>query len=254
MKETDYSKIAKKYDANPIRTDLSREPIIEKVLKAKSDSISLLDLACGTGNFLQKQHEEYKYDKISWYGCDLSEEMLAIAYRKAPFAHLTLSDAASLPYPDASFDIVTCDFAFHHFADKLNCIKEIARTLKYDGVVKMTNICPEHMPASWVYHYFPSTREIDNDRFWSSRTLFSEFTKHGFKVETEITIRMKNFLLSELLAEAINRDMSQLNLIDDMEFNNGIEKIKNDIKNNKGYFGEFSLFRLVAKKVDERSV
>jgi ubiquinone/menaquinone biosynthesis C-methylase UbiE len=253
LKETDYSKIANRYDANPIRTDLSREPIIENILKAKSDSISLLDLACGTGNFLQKQHEEYKYDKIAWYGCDLSKEMLDIAYRKAPFANLKLSDAASLPYPDASFDIVTCDFAFHHFTDKLSCIKEISRTLKNDGVIKMTNICPEHMPSSWVYHYFPSTRAIDNDRFWSGQTLFSEFTKHGFIVETEITIRMKNFTLSELIAEAINRDMSQLNLIDDIEYNNGIEKMKNGIEKNKDYFGEFSLLRLVAKKVDKRN-
>ncbi len=250
MKETDYSKIAKRYDANPIRTGLSREPIIENILKAKPESISLLDLACGTGNFLQKQHEEYKYDKIAWYGCDLSKEMLDIAYKKVPFAHLTLSDAASLPYPDASFDIVTCDFAFHHFTDKFNCIKEISRTLKNDGVIKMTNICPEYMASSWVYHYFPSTREIDNDRFWSCRKLFTEFTKQGFVVETEITIRMKNFTLTELVADATNRDMSQLNLIDDVEYYNGIERMKDDIEKRNNYFGEFSLLRLVAKKID----
>jgi ubiquinone/menaquinone biosynthesis C-methylase UbiE len=172
MKETDYSKIAKNYDSNPLRTDFSKEQLIQDKLKNKSDSLSLLDLACGTGSFLQKQYEEYKYNKISWYGCDLSTDMLDIASKKDPFAQLSLCDAASLPYSAESFDIINCDFAFHHFTDKQNCINEMYRTLKNEGIIKILNICPEYMPSSWVYHYFPSTVGIDNERFWNNSKLF----------------------------------------------------------------------------------
>jgi ubiquinone/menaquinone biosynthesis C-methylase UbiE len=251
MKQTDYSKIAEKYDANPVRTDLSREPVIGNILSKKTGPISLLDLACGTGNFLQKQHEEYKGDMINWYGCDLSKEMLERANAKAPFAQLSISDAATLPYPDALFDIITCDFAFHHFIDKDSCVKEICRTLKPDGVIKMTNICPEFMQSSWIYNYFPSTKAIDRKRFWNNKRLFIAFQRRGFLVETETTIRRKRFILPDLVAEALNRDMSQLNLINDAEYQRGIEMMRADETKHGEYLGEFSLVRLVAQKQRE---
>lgn len=41
--------------------------------------------------------------------------------------------AESLPFPDDSFDIITCRYAAHHFSDVRKAVREVARVLKQDG-------------------------------------------------------------------------------------------------------------------------
>jgi ubiquinone/menaquinone biosynthesis C-methylase UbiE len=161
MHNTDYSTIASRYDQNPIRTHFKREPAIESLLQSGIVIPSILDLACGTANYILSQEREYPGHGITWFSCDNSPEMLAIAARKVPFAKLSVNDAAALPYPDETFDVIVCNFAFHHFTQKQKCITEIHRTLKPNGVFLMMNISPKDMPFWWVFRYFPSTRRID---------------------------------------------------------------------------------------------
>jgi len=51
---TDYLKIASIYDKNWIRHYIPRDENIEKLYIANSSRLSVLDLACGTGNYLKK--------------------------------------------------------------------------------------------------------------------------------------------------------------------------------------------------------
>lgn len=45
----------------------------------------------------------------------------------------TEADAESMPFPDASFDLITCRIAPHHFPDPSAFIGEVARVLRPDG-------------------------------------------------------------------------------------------------------------------------
>lgn len=55
-----------------------------------------------------------------------------------------LADAESLPFDDASFDIVTCRIAPHHFSDVQAFCNEVARVLKPGGrFVLMDSISPD---------------------------------------------------------------------------------------------------------------
>lgn len=248
MRRTDYSGIAPRYDKNPIRTSLAREPIIGTLLESHG-SLAVLDLACGTGNFISAQSKEYHGRSIAWYGCDKSADMLGVAEKKIPFAKLSRSDAASLPYPDESFDLVTCTFAFHHFEDRRRCIAEIRRTLRSTGVFLMKNISPRHMPQWWVFHYFPSTYGIDTERHWDTERLFSEFDGGGFvdvEIRTELTLRHND--LSEQLAEAENRDNSLFTLIDEEEYREGLDRMAADLRTGIKVRGELALLRLTARK------
>ena len=209
LKATDYSVIAKVYDKNPIRFQYDPEPHIGRLLSSTNQAISILDVACGTGNFLPAQTEYFPDKRIQWHGCDLSPDMLSMAKAKLTKAiELTTADASYLPYPDGQFDFVSCNFAFHHFQDKVSCISEFHRILKPGGVFQMKNICPEAMPLSWVYHYFKGTRKMDSQRFWSNDHLRKAFAKSRFSVELTTTITEKAFPLTSLLEEARNRDMS----------------------------------------------
>lgn len=55
---TNYTKIAPNYDKNPIRAKGVDEEI-KKILQKQKNKIRVLDLACGTGNYLKTQSEYY---------------------------------------------------------------------------------------------------------------------------------------------------------------------------------------------------
>jgi ubiquinone/menaquinone biosynthesis C-methylase UbiE len=69
--------------------------------------------------------------------CDLTPEMLAAASALLAehdcTAKFVVGEADALPYPDATFDIVTCRIAAHHFPDAQDFFEEVARVLKPGG-------------------------------------------------------------------------------------------------------------------------
>jgi ubiquinone/menaquinone biosynthesis C-methylase UbiE len=80
---------------------------------------------------------------------DLTQEMLAEAAALAQAKGLAnletgQADAESLPYPDASFDLVTCRIAPHHFPDVATFVGEAWRVLKPGGMLAVVdNIAPD---------------------------------------------------------------------------------------------------------------
>ena len=75
-------------------------------------------------------------------GLDLAEEMLRDARRDAKKAsssvELTLGDAEALPFPDKSFDVVTCLEALMHFPHPDLALREMARVTKPGGTVVLS--------------------------------------------------------------------------------------------------------------------
>jgi SAM-dependent methyltransferase len=73
--------------------------------------------------------------------------MLALARRKADELGLAASvelrqgDVRTLPYDDASFDVVTCQGVLHHLADMRPCLAEIARVLRPGGALYLAEPC-----------------------------------------------------------------------------------------------------------------
>ena len=248
MKKTKYSNIAPKYDKNPVRHNQPRESLIEQILGSTQTKVNILDLACGTGNYLLAQGEYYRQKSINWFGCDLSKQMLEIASKKLMNVDLCVANAESLPYKNEMFNLIACNFAFHHFQNKQKAISEMYRTLKNDGIFILKNISPEQMPLFWMYHFFPETKSIDKERFWTNLKLFDQFKKAGFNVELYTETIIKEFDIQNILKEAVNRDSSQLTLISSTEYKNGLSRVRKEMK--KTYRGEFSILNLVGWKKD----
>jgi ubiquinone/menaquinone biosynthesis C-methylase UbiE len=80
---------------------------------------------------------------------DITKEMLAVAQKTAVERHLDNvrfqeGDAQQLPCDDASFDVVTCRHAPHHFPHVQRAVREWARVLKPGGkLVLVDSISPE---------------------------------------------------------------------------------------------------------------
>ncbi len=102
------------------------------------DAPRVLELAAGTGVVTQKLWERLR-GAGALTATDLNGGMLEIARRKfpnplPPRLDLQIADAVSLPFPDASFDAVVCQFGLMFFPDKQKALREAARVLKPGGV------------------------------------------------------------------------------------------------------------------------
>lgn len=114
---------------------------------------TLLDVATGTADIPLAQ--------LRWAGrhgigleitaTDLSEEILSHARRHVthePRIRLEAADATSLPYPDASFDYVTCNLALHHFPPVV-AVRVISEMYRVASRAILVNDLVRSRPAYW---------------------------------------------------------------------------------------------------------
>ena len=92
----------------------------------------VLDVGCGTGVLAREAHRRVGQEG-QVVGLDLNEGMLAVAARAEPNVEWRRGDAASLPFEDASFDIVVSQFALMYFPDRVASLREMWRTLAPGG-------------------------------------------------------------------------------------------------------------------------
>ena len=76
-----------------------------------------------------------KQKAARYCGVDLSDEMIRVAKSKSiTGAEFLVGSADRLPYPDESFDIVTCSQSFHHYPYPEKAMQEAMRVLKSGGL------------------------------------------------------------------------------------------------------------------------
>lgn len=92
----------------------------------------VLDVGCGTG-VLAREALRRVGQKGQVVGLDLNEGMLAVAARAEPKIRWRQGDAASLPFDDASFDVVVSQFALMYFPDRVASLSQMWRTLAPGG-------------------------------------------------------------------------------------------------------------------------
>jgi ubiquinone/menaquinone biosynthesis C-methylase UbiE len=94
----------------------------------------VLELACGTGVLTERILREVDGDSRVM-ATDLNEAMIDVARRKIsdPRVSWHQADATALPFDDASFDAVVCQFGWMFFPDKDHAMREARRVLASGG-------------------------------------------------------------------------------------------------------------------------
>lgn len=98
----------------------------------------VLEVAIGTGLNL-----EHYPPNVALTGIELSQEMLAIARRRAAElgrpVDLRVGDAEALDIPDATFDTVVCTFSLCAIPDHRKALVEMTRVLRPGGLLLLAD-------------------------------------------------------------------------------------------------------------------
>lgn len=89
----------------------------------------VLDVACGTGNWLLAATEKGAQPS----GIDLSTRAIDICRQNIPEGEFHAGPGESLPFEDGRFDLITCLGSLEHFLDPVAAVKEMVRVSKDDA-------------------------------------------------------------------------------------------------------------------------
>jgi ubiquinone/menaquinone biosynthesis C-methylase UbiE len=119
----------------------------------------VLDVACGTG--IVARHAALKAGAGRVVGLDLNKDMLRVAERVAagvyPAIEWRQGNAADLPFPAATFDVVFCEQALQFFSDPVKALREMRRVLG-PGARAAASVCS---PISYSPAYVAMARALE---------------------------------------------------------------------------------------------
>jgi SAM-dependent methyltransferase len=124
---------------------MAEEVRIARLLLGLSPGDTVLDVACGPGNF-SRGFAKSVGDEGLVVGIDASRTMLErgvadLIAAGLPNLALVRGDATQLPFPDGTFDAVCCFAALHLFADPFAGLDEMRRILRPGGrIALMTSV------------------------------------------------------------------------------------------------------------------
>src|SRR5690606_2452783 len=109
-------------------------PRTSDALAPRADA-NCLDVGCGTGVLCRELAARLSPSQVT--GLDRNEGMLAVARTLCPGVDLRLAHAEDLPFADASFGAVGCQFALM-FLDRAQALREMWRVLAPGGRLAVT--------------------------------------------------------------------------------------------------------------------
>ncbi|MCM1189604.1 MAG: methyltransferase domain-containing protein [bacterium] len=150
----EFDRAAAKFDDNdPSVYNLCRKDYPDVVAEvAKEPFLDLLDAGCGTGAMLCMFQKDYP-DK-NYTGVDLSEKMIEVARAKhRKEIRFVAGDCENLPFPDNSFDVVTCSMSFHHYPNPEQFFRSLRRVLRPGGRLILRDMAANSSLVMWLVNH-----------------------------------------------------------------------------------------------------
>lgn len=161
------------------------EILAEKVAFAKPQPTELaLDVACGPGELVLGLAARVKFAR----GIDLTYEMLRQArefqlQRSITNAFFEQGEAEQLPYPDQSFDLITCQCSMHHIPKPQLALREIVRVMKSDGRMMIIDpLAPESDAKFELYNQIETVRDPSHAETLRLTTFLRVFEELGLEI------------------------------------------------------------------------
>jgi SAM-dependent methyltransferase len=179
-----------------IKDEIALNLLIQASGAGSADTV--LDVACGPGLVV------CAFAKVVAHatGIDITPAMLDRARQLQAEKALTnvtwkLGDVRSLPFPDASFSIVTSRFAFHHILDPFTVLGEMKRVCKSGGRVVVADTAPPADKAD-AFNAVEKLRDPSHVRALPLAGHKALFTRHGLPEPRHTPYRLESDLESLL--------------------------------------------------------
>jgi ubiquinone/menaquinone biosynthesis methyltransferase len=131
-----FSTIAPRYDLITVLLSFGQDRRWKRRLASLHDATgqAVLDLASGTGDLAYEVADRGAREVIA---LDITHAMLERASRKRAGRRVAFvtADMMALPFPDASFDLITTGYGLRNVPLLEKAFKEAARVLRADGVL-----------------------------------------------------------------------------------------------------------------------
>ena len=187
---------------------------------------SVLDVGCGTGNYLLALSEIVRCD---CWGIDPSDAMLAEAQSRLTKANVLCASAEQMKLPADKFDLVFAVDVVHHLGDREQVFRECLRVLRPGGnfclVTESVEMLRRREPHA---SYFPDAIEIELARYPSVAVLQSELQAAGFIALQQLEVENPAELTD--IEPYRTKAHSSLQLMSNSTFDAGIERLEQDLR------------------------
>ena len=160
---------------------MAEEMRIARLLMGLSPGGTVLDVACGPGNFSREFAHAVGEEGLV-VGIDASPTMLARGAAENDEAGVTnlalvRGDATRLPFRDGRFDAACCFAALHLFADPMGALDEMRRVLADRGrIAIMTSVRRGPLPAPAK----PIVERVSGMRVFEGDEIVGALERRGF--------------------------------------------------------------------------
>jgi ubiquinone/menaquinone biosynthesis C-methylase UbiE len=181
-----FTKTAEAFSKFAIRD--TPEIVVEKVefIKPQPENVTL-DVACGPGAIVLALAPRVRFA----YGMDLTSEMLRQARgfqaeRQIGNAAFACGEGERIPYADATFDLVSCQYAFHHMLKPELVLQEMVRVTKPDGRILVDDtLGPESDEKYELHNRIDTIRDPSHTRTWRLTTFLNMFETLGLEIVSQ---------------------------------------------------------------------
>lgn len=239
-KAVNYDQLAPTY--NNRFSSVERQPILIALLEIiqHNQARTILEVGCGTGHWLAEMEEVFA-GQVGYklFGLDFSTGMLQQARARNKTFYLARGQAEAPPFRQASFDLIYCVHALHHFSRQQEFIAECLRWLKPGGILAIIGSDPHQQAlhgrrGEWfVYEYFEGVLQTDLARFPSWGQVLNWMVGAGYKSVSwqPVEVLHDSWRGADVLSDPFLRKeaTSQLALLSETAFQAGLDRLKDAI-------------------------
>jgi ubiquinone/menaquinone biosynthesis C-methylase UbiE len=178
-----------------------------------------LDVACGPGALVLALAARVRFAR----GIDLTEEMVRRARhlqleRNILNAAFDRGEAEQLPYPDAVFDLVTCQCSLHHMPKPAVALREMVRVMKPEGrLAVIDTLSPENDSKFELHNLIEALRDPSHTLSLKLTTFLEMFESLGLEITRQSLKRrqrsFKQWMLRAALGPSHKRYMETRQLL-----------------------------------------
>ena len=178
--------------ANIIRDDSHLSAIMNLI--EEHNYRKILDIGTGTGYLAFPLAE--RFHEATVYGVDIADVIIeknngVVKEKGIQNLSFQVFDGLNYPFEDESFDLIVTRYAFHHFPDVVNSVRQMNRILAKGGRILVSDPMRNDGDVNGIIDDFMKVKKDGHIKFYSSEELDELFINNGFGKEKQIITRMK---------------------------------------------------------------